>query len=178
MKYRSTLMEKPTVSRLEIKWHCQNGYWRSLLLSPGKIRPTGLEVKCICLLNHPIPNTYNAESVQIIIPGPQVGRVNDTFVCCMGNTLQTSAPGIYVAIVSTLLEKGQPDNDVAPRLQLLGPILKRFMSVTTTYEPVTDGSQDKCYITVVDRLMRRVILKPIVMICCHCIFELPEMNWI
>ena len=49
-----------------------------LSISPGKIRPTGLEVKCICLLNHPNPNTYNDESVQIIIPGPQVGRVNDT----------------------------------------------------------------------------------------------------
>ena len=114
---------------------------------PEKIRPTGLVVRCICLLNHPIPNTNNAESVQIIIPGPQVGRVNDVFVCCMGNALQVTAPGIFVAIVSTLVEKGQPDEDVAPGLQVLGPILKRFTSVTTTYEPIEDGSKDKCYIS-------------------------------
>lgn len=114
---------------------------------PEKIRPTGLVVRCICLLNHPIPNTNNSESVQIVIPGPQVGRVNDVFVCCMGNALQTTAPGFYVAIVSTLVEKGQPDEDVAPGLQLLGPILKRFTSVTTTYEPIEDGSKDKCYIS-------------------------------
>jgi Rab GDP dissociation inhibitor len=114
---------------------------------PEKIRPTGLVVRCICLLNHPIPNTNNAESAQIVIPGPQVGRVNDVFVCCMGNALQTTAPGIYVAIVSTLVEKGQPDEDVTPGLQLLGPILKRFTSVATTYEPVEDGSNDKCFIS-------------------------------
>jgi Rab GDP dissociation inhibitor len=112
-----------------------------------KIKPTGLVVRCICLLNHPIPNTSDSESTQIIIPGPQVGRINDVFVCCMGNALQATAPGIYVAIVSTLVEKGQPDDDVAPGLQVLGPILKRFTSVTTTYEPVEDGSKDKCYIS-------------------------------
>eukprot|EP00529_Nitzschia_sp_RCC80_P023658 CAMPEP_0113455320 /NCGR_PEP_ID=MMETSP0014_2-20120614/8315_1 /TAXON_ID=2857 /ORGANISM="Nitzschia sp." /LENGTH=467 /DNA_ID=CAMNT_0000346747 /DNA_START=39 /DNA_END=1442 /DNA_ORIENTATION=- /assembly_acc=CAM_ASM_000159 len=112
-----------------------------------KIRPTGQVVRCICLLNHPIPNTNNAESVQIIIPGPQVGRHNDVFVCCMGNALQTTAPGIYVAIVSTISEKNNPDEDVVPGLQLLGPILQRFTSVSTTYEPVGDGSADACYIS-------------------------------
>jgi Rab GDP dissociation inhibitor len=112
-----------------------------------KVRPTGLIVRCICLLNHPIPNTNNSESVQIIIPGPQVGRVNDVFVCCVGHQLQVSAAGIYVAIVSTLVEKGQPDEDVAPGLQLMGPILKRFTSVTTTYEPMTDGKADKCFVS-------------------------------
>lgn len=114
---------------------------------PEKIRPTGVLVRCICLLNHPIPNTNDADSVQIVIPGPQVGRVNDIFVCCMGHGLQVSAQGIYVAIVSTLIEKGNPDEDVAPGLLLLGPILKRFTSVSTTYEPVSDGSDDKCFIS-------------------------------
>ena len=113
-----------------------------------KIRPTGEIVRCICLLNHPIPNTNNAESVQIIIPGPQVGRKNDIFVCCMGNTLQATAPGIYVAIVSTIVEKkGNPDEDIMPGLQVLGPILKRFVGVSTTYEPISDGSADSCFIS-------------------------------
>lgn len=31
-------------------------------------------VRCICLLNHPIPNTKDALSCQIIIPQKQVGR--------------------------------------------------------------------------------------------------------
>ena len=113
----------------------------------GKVRPTGKVVRCICLLNHPIPNTNESESVQIIIPGPQVDRKNDIFVCCMGHQLQVSAPGIEVAIVSTIMEEPEPDKNIAPGLRLLGPILKRFTSVSTTYEPVADGSVDKCYIS-------------------------------
>merc|ERR1712232_584435 len=113
----------------------------------NKIKPTGQVVRCICILNHTIPNTSDADSVNIIIPGPQVGRVNDVFVCSVGHSLQVSAPGITIAIVSTLAERGNPDEDVAPGLLLLGPILRRFTSVTTTYEPNHDGSEDKCYIS-------------------------------
>jgi len=127
---------------------------------PEKIKATGVVVRCICILDHPIPGTNATmgipgasvshgqplESVQIIIPGPQVGRVNDVFVCCMGHSLQVSAAGVYIAIVSTIVEKGTPDEDVAPGLQLLGPIVKRFTSVSTTYEAVGDGSDDHCYI--------------------------------
>lgn len=114
---------------------------------PEKSKPTGVVVRCICMLNHPIPNTNNAESVQIIIPGPQVGRVNDVFVCCVGHGLAVSANGIYIAIVSTVSEKGSPDDDLAPGLALLGPILKRFTAVSTTFEPVEDGARDKCYVS-------------------------------
>ena len=114
---------------------------------PEKIRPTGVVVRCICILNHPIPDTNNAESVQIVIPGPQVGRKNDVFVCCVGAGLQVAAPGIYIAIVSTLIEKGNPDEDIEAGLKVLGPILKRFTSVTSTYEPCHDGSNDKCFIS-------------------------------
>lgn len=112
-----------------------------------KIKATGVVVRCICILNHPIPGTNDAESAQIIIPGPQVDRVNDVFVCCMGHGLAVAAKGIYVAIVSTLVEKGNPDEDVAPGLKVLGPILTRFTAVSTTYEPVEDGSKDNCYIS-------------------------------
>jgi len=126
---------------------------------PEKIKPTGVVVRCICILDHPIPGTTThsiggvefssgqpLESVQIIIPGPQVGRVNDIFVCSMGHTLQVAAAGVYIAIVSTIVEKGNPDEDVAPGLQVLGPIKKRFTSVSTTYAPAADGSEDACYI--------------------------------
>mmetsp|Transcript_37538 Transcript_37538/g.57580 ORF Transcript_37538/g.57580 Transcript_37538/m.57580 type:complete len:463 (-) Transcript_37538:879-2267(-) len=112
-----------------------------------KIRPTGQVVRCICLLNHPLNGTNNAESVQVIIPGPQVGRVNDIFVCCMSNSLQVTPKGVYVAIVSTKAEKGHPEEDIAPGMALLGEVIQRFTTVATTYEPATDGSVDKCYIS-------------------------------
>lgn len=112
-----------------------------------KVRSTGQVVRCICFLNHPIPNTNDSESVQIIIPGPQVGRVNDIFVCSVSSTHNVSARGVYIAIVSTKLEKNQPEEEMAPGLNLLGNVMQRFTSVVTTYEPVTDGLKEKSFIS-------------------------------
>lgn len=41
---------------------------------PGKTRPTSRVVRAICIMSHPIPNTDNAHSVQIILPQKQIGR--------------------------------------------------------------------------------------------------------
>lgn len=112
-----------------------------------KVRPTGQVVRCICFLNHPIPNTNELESVQIIVPGPQVGRKNDIFVCSVSSAHNVSARGVYIAIVSTKMEKGQPEQEVAPGLQLLGHVMQRFTTVATTYEPVNSGEEDKCFIS-------------------------------
>lgn len=126
---------------------------------PAKVRETGKVVRCICILESPIPNTnatnfagvkigQNAplESVQIVIPGPQVQRENDVFVCSVGAGLSVSAPGVTIAIVSTMAEKGTADEDVAAGLALLGPITQKFMSVSAIYEPISDGSSDGCFI--------------------------------
>lgn len=43
---------------------------------PSKARVTGHLLKAICILNHPVPNTDNADSLQLIIPQSQVGRKN------------------------------------------------------------------------------------------------------
>lgn len=112
-----------------------------------KIRPTGQVVRCICFLNHPIANTNDNDSAQIIIPGPQVGRTNDIFVCSVSSPHAVSARGIHIAIVSTKVEKGQPEQEIEPGLLLLGHIMQRFTTVATTYEPVGDGTSDKCYIS-------------------------------
>ena len=42
----------------------------------GKVRTVGNLLKAICILNHPIPNTENSDSLQLIIPQSQVGRKN------------------------------------------------------------------------------------------------------
>jgi len=57
----------------------------------GKTRVVGKVVRSICILNHPIAGTDNAESVQIIIPAKQVSNLFfvfkvyvclEIFVCC------------------------------------------------------------------------------------------------
>ncbi|KAL7438787.1 hypothetical protein ACHAXH_004260 [Discostella pseudostelligera] len=113
----------------------------------NKVRATGQIVRCICFLNHPIPNCGDLESVQIIIPGPQVNRKNDIFVCSISSSHAVSAKGIYIAIVSTKMEGNDADKEVIPGLALLGHIMQRFTMVATTYAPVSDGHDDKCYIS-------------------------------
>ena len=41
-----------------------------------KVRVVGHYLKAICILNHPIDHTNNADSLQLIIPQSQVGRKN------------------------------------------------------------------------------------------------------
>lgn len=46
---------------------------------PDKVRVVGHLLKAICVLKHPIPNTDNADSLQLIIPQSQVGRKHGEF---------------------------------------------------------------------------------------------------
>ena len=43
---------------------------------PSKVKKIGKVVRIICFLNHPIPNTGDADSLQIVIPQNQVKRKN------------------------------------------------------------------------------------------------------
>jgi Rab GDP dissociation inhibitor len=112
-----------------------------------KSRVTGRVVRSVCFLNHPLPNTNNADSCQIIIPGPQIGRVNDVFVCMVSSALNVAAKGVYVAIVSTQVETDEPTAELNAGLGLMGQILQRFDSIAEIYEPVGDGMSDRCFIS-------------------------------
>lgn len=39
-----------------------------------KLKPSGKVIRAICLLNHPIPNTNDVSSAQIILPAKQLDR--------------------------------------------------------------------------------------------------------
>ena len=41
-----------------------------------RVKKVGQVIRCICILDHPIPNTGNIPSVQIIIPQKQLKRRN------------------------------------------------------------------------------------------------------
>ena len=40
----------------------------------NKLKSVGKIIRCICIMDHPIPNTNNVPSLQIIIPQKQTGR--------------------------------------------------------------------------------------------------------
>merc|ERR1711971_1222474 len=64
--------------------------------SPTHVRKTGQVVRCICLMDHPLPNTKDALSSQIIIPQKQVGRKSDIYVTMVSYTHQVASKGWFV----------------------------------------------------------------------------------
>ena len=114
---------------------------------PDKVRKVGKVIRVICLLNHPIPNTENAKSVQIILPQKQVGRKHDIYINNVSDKHKVTPNNIYVAIVSTTVETNDPEKEVEPGLALLGPILEKFVYILDSFEPLEDGRNDGVFIS-------------------------------
>uniref|UniRef100_U5EKB8 Rab GDP dissociation inhibitor n=1 Tax=Corethrella appendiculata TaxID=1370023 RepID=U5EKB8_9DIPT len=114
---------------------------------PDKVRKTGKVIRCICLLDHPIANTKDALSTQIIIPQKQVGRRSDIYVSLISSTHQVSAKGWFIAMVSTTVETDNPEIEIKPGLELLGPIAQKFVCVSDYYEPTDSGLESQIFIS-------------------------------
>ncbi|EFO92618.1 hypothetical protein GCK72_012872 [Caenorhabditis remanei] len=112
-----------------------------------RVKKTGQVVRAICLLNHPIPNTNDAQSCQIIIPQKQVGRHYDIYISCCSNTNMVTPKGWYLAMVSTTVETANPEAEVLPGLQLLGQIAEKFIQISDVYEPSDLGSESQIFIS-------------------------------
>jgi len=115
----------------------------------GKVRvlESGRSVRAICILKHPIPGTDDADSVQIIIPQNQVKRRNDIYIAMVSSTHNVCSKDVYIAIVSTIVETENPEQEIQPGLALLGNIYEKFVSVTPIYEPTSSGSDDNIFVT-------------------------------
>jgi hypothetical protein len=116
-----------------------------------KVFLEGRVVRAICILRHPIPNTDDSDSVQLIIPQKQLGRKNgafsslprlyflegktylakrrlmltlptDIYIAEVSSTHNVCAKDVYIAIVSTVVETSNPEAELEPALKLLGPI--------------------------------------------------------
>ena len=114
---------------------------------PGKCTLVGRAIRAICLLNHPIPNTGDAASAQIIIPNKQLGRKGDVYIFSCNFTHSVVGKGKWVAFVSTSIETSNPVAELAPGLALLGPIEYQFTQESDIFWPNADGSADGCFIS-------------------------------
>jgi len=119
----------------------------SYFLNTDKVKKTGEIARCIALLDHPIPNTNNADSCQIILPAAQVKRKSDVYVCMTSETQKICPAGKYMAVVSASRENPNAADDLAPALDLLGPTVEKFVWNTESYKPTSDGSATNCFIT-------------------------------
>ncbi|KAF8783036.1 Rab GDP dissociation inhibitor alpha like protein [Argiope bruennichi] len=114
---------------------------------PDKVEKIGQVVRCICLLNHPIPNTKDALSCQIIIPQKQVGRKSDIYVSLVSYTHQVAAKGWFIAMVSTTVETENPEAEIKVGLDLLGPIKQKFVWVSDVFKPKDYGEESQIFIS-------------------------------
>jgi len=119
-------------------------YW----IGTDKIEKKGTVARSINIMNHPIPETDDSDSCQIIIPGPDVKeRKSDMYICMSSYKHNIAAEGYYVAVCSARSETDDIKTELEPALKLLGKVEKQFMWSSDYYEPKNDPTKDGCYIT-------------------------------
>lgn len=116
---------------------------------PDKARVTGHLLKAICILNHPIPNTSDADSLQLILPQSQIGRKNDIYIAVVSSAHNVCPKGYYIAIVSTIAETDSNHHlELKPGLDRLGKIEEQFLGQPIPlYEPLESGVNDNIFLS-------------------------------
>uniref|UniRef100_A0A7S2IKN9 Rab GDP dissociation inhibitor n=1 Tax=Zooxanthella nutricula TaxID=1333877 RepID=A0A7S2IKN9_9DINO len=117
-----------------------------------KSKPVGKIIRSICILSAPIPHTKNKDgdpalSCQIIIPQKELKRKNDIYIMMVSHAHCIAAKGKYVAIVSTVVETGNPEQELNAAYKLLGNIEHKFVDVSDIRLPEDDGTKDGVYVT-------------------------------
>lgn len=115
--------------------------------APDKCRSVGKVIRAICILDHPIKDTKDSLSTQIIIPQNQVNRHNDIYISMISFTHFVASKGHYLAIVSTTIETANPEEEIRVALDLISPIEQKFVSISDLQEPTDDGSNSNVFIT-------------------------------
>jgi Rab GDP dissociation inhibitor len=120
----------------------------SYFIGSDKIKKIGQIARCICIMSHPIADTNDADSCQIIIPALSTkGRKNDLYVSLVSYHHKVAAKGKYVAVVSGVVEQKGDEAELKPALDLLGKIDQKFFWVSDSYEAANDSSKDGVFVT-------------------------------
>ncbi|XP_071350523.1 rab GDP dissociation inhibitor beta [Trachinotus anak] len=114
---------------------------------PNRVRKVGRIIRVICLLNHPVKNTHEASSCQIIIPQAQLNRKSDIYISVVSYAHNVASDGMYIATVSTAAETSTPEKEVQPGLELLEPIMQKFVSVSNLLVPNEDGKKSQIFVS-------------------------------
>jgi Rab GDP dissociation inhibitor len=58
-----------------------------------------------------------------------------------------SAKGWFIGMVSTTVETDNPEEEIKPGLELLGPVVEKFVSVSDYFEPTDNGLESQIFIS-------------------------------
>jgi len=114
---------------------------------PDKVKKVGQVASCICILSHPIPNTNDGDSCQIIIPQKEAKRKYDVYISSVSFAHHVAPKGKWIALVSTIAETDKPENELQAGLKLLGKVDETFFSVRDLFVPTDDGTKSKVFIS-------------------------------
>ncbi|KAL4180225.1 hypothetical protein AMTRI_Chr13g124160 [Amborella trichopoda] len=114
---------------------------------PDKVKKVGRVARAICIMSHPIPNTSDSHSVQVILPQKQLGRKSDMYLFCCSYSHNVAPKGKYIAFVSTEAETDEPEVELKPGIDLLGPVDEKFFDIYDRYEPTNKQDGDNCFIS-------------------------------
>ncbi|BHF57176.1 Rab GDP dissociation inhibitor beta [Sparganum proliferum] len=115
--------------------------------APDLVRKVGRVVRAICILDHPIPNTADAPSCQIILPQNQIGRKHDIYISCVSSDHKVAADRFFIAMVATIVETDNPPRELAAGIRLLGPMRECFVKDSDLYEPIGPGTDNQIFIS-------------------------------
>ena len=122
---------------------CDPSYVKGL----NKTKVTGKVIRAICFLDHPIPSTNNAQSCQIIVPQKQCNRQHDMYITMVSGSHAICKQGLYIAMISTTVETSDPEKEIQPALDLIGPCLEMFTQISDIHEPTNNAAEETLYIT-------------------------------
>jgi len=123
----------------------------SYLIGTDKVKHSGYIARAIFILNGTAPGTNEKDtSAQIIFPGAQIGHSCDVYLTMIGNDLQCSSPGRWVAVCSTKVaseEDFQPINKVKQFLENGDTqVLEEFHTIRKTYIGVNQAAGDNIFV--------------------------------
>ncbi|XP_039019429.1 guanosine nucleotide diphosphate dissociation inhibitor At5g09550-like [Hibiscus syriacus] len=112
-----------------------------------RIKKVGKVARAICIMSHPIPDTNESHSAQVILPQKQLGRKSDMYLFCCSYAHNVAPKGKYIAFVSTEAETEDPKVELEPGIKLLGLVDEIFYDTYDRYVPTNDHAADNCFIS-------------------------------
>ncbi|XP_059313792.1 guanosine nucleotide diphosphate dissociation inhibitor At5g09550 [Lycium ferocissimum] len=114
---------------------------------PDKVQKVGKVARAICIMSHPIPNTNDSHSAQVILPQKQLGRKSDMYLFCCSYSHNVAPKGKYIAFVSTEAETDDPEKELKPGVDILGAVDEIFYETLDRFVPSHDSAADNCFIS-------------------------------
>ncbi|CDO97391.1 unnamed protein product [Coffea canephora] len=112
-----------------------------------KVKKVGKVARAICIMSHPIPDTNDSHSCQVILPQKQLGRKSDMYLFCCSYAHNVAPNGKYIAFVATEAETDDPQAELKPGVDLLGPVDEIFYETYDRFEPTNCPDADGCFIS-------------------------------